>query len=202
MTHRDPCHISDDPREPDDAIPGLDDLDMPAEDLEYERARQSAIDDAEPINDRLRKLLANAFYGDDANFVRWPAERVAAKTPPLNSQQSLDLLLDSQFQYDSGFLGTHIFNNGSFESFLEVAISNKASATWSHQQLQISLHNWEVEVNSEALNRKHTSNRQQQNPLSHGLSSSQIGNLENSSFLLICPSRYGIQPLPSNGYSQ
>ena len=27
MTPREACHISDDPRDPDDAIPGLDDLD-------------------------------------------------------------------------------------------------------------------------------------------------------------------------------
>ena len=59
MTHRDPCHISDGPQEPDDALPGLDDLEDD-EDRAYESQRQEDIDDGDSLNSNLQDIARSA----------------------------------------------------------------------------------------------------------------------------------------------
>ena len=56
MTHREPCHISDGPRDPDDAIPGLDSL-GDDEDRAYENRRQ---DDIDSLNSNLKDIARSA----------------------------------------------------------------------------------------------------------------------------------------------
>ncbi len=56
MTPRMPCHISDDSRDPDDAIPGLDDL----EDDAYELRRQADIDDGDSLHNTLIDIARDA----------------------------------------------------------------------------------------------------------------------------------------------
>lgn len=54
MTHRMPCRITDGPQEPDDAIPGLDDLED--EDDAYEQQIQQSIDDADSLHNTLKGI--------------------------------------------------------------------------------------------------------------------------------------------------
>ncbi len=56
MPPRMPRSISDGPQEPDDAIPGLDDL----EDDAYERTRQESIDDGDSLNSNLEDIARSA----------------------------------------------------------------------------------------------------------------------------------------------
>ena len=58
MPPRMPCHLSDDPRDPDDAIPGLDDLET--EDDAYERTRQADIDDGDSLHNTLQDIARSA----------------------------------------------------------------------------------------------------------------------------------------------
>ena len=55
MSPRMPCHISDGPQEPDDAIPGLDDLED-----KYELQRQQDIDDGDSLHNTLIDIARNA----------------------------------------------------------------------------------------------------------------------------------------------
>ncbi len=59
MTHREPCHISDGPRDPDDAIPGLDDLEDD-EDRAYQERHQADIDDRDNLNNNLQDITRSA----------------------------------------------------------------------------------------------------------------------------------------------
>ncbi len=56
MPPRMPCSISEGPQEPDDAIPGLDDL----EDDAYERTRQESIDDGDSLHNNLLSIARSA----------------------------------------------------------------------------------------------------------------------------------------------
>ncbi len=56
MPARMPCSISEGPQEPDDAIPGLDDL----EDDAYERTRQESIDGGDSMHNTLLSIARSA----------------------------------------------------------------------------------------------------------------------------------------------
>ena len=53
-----PCSISEGPQEPDDAIPGLDDLE-PDEDRAYELRRQADIDDGDSLHNTLQDIASS-----------------------------------------------------------------------------------------------------------------------------------------------
>ena len=59
MTPRMPCSLIDGPQDPDDAIPGLDDLE-PDEDRAYELQRQADIDDGDSLHNTLQDIARSA----------------------------------------------------------------------------------------------------------------------------------------------
>ena len=59
MTPRMPCHISDGAQDPDDALPGLDDLEDD-EDRAHEERRQADIDDGDSLRNNLQDIARSA----------------------------------------------------------------------------------------------------------------------------------------------